>query len=143
LDALSTVDGQCCQGGLSNLDMEKGPSRRCHSSYQHPLGQPLKLTLVNDKDKRGAASYVDPYDGAVLFDSSTYPGYFDCYNKNAFAVRGARGYWAMVGWGGASHAQLFGKLMENKSRGLWELLCCRAQRSQHTVAMSITARGNV
>jgi hypothetical protein len=84
LDALSTVDGQCCQGGLSELDMEKGPNRRCHSSYRHPLGQPLSLSLVNDKEMRGAASVVDPYDGEVLFSSST-PGYFDGFNKNGVA----------------------------------------------------------
>lgn len=86
LDALSTVDGQCCQYGLRDLDMEKGPSRRCHSSYQHPLGQPLSLRLVNDKDKRGAAALVDPYDGVVLFFSPT-PGYFDCLNKMAVLWR--------------------------------------------------------
>jgi hypothetical protein len=83
LGALSAVDGQCCRDGLNELDMEKGPNRRCHSSYQHPLGRPLSLTLVNDKG-RGRAVVVDPYDGEVLFTSSTYPGYFDCYNKNAF-----------------------------------------------------------
>jgi len=103
LDALSTVDGQCCQGGLSELDMEKGPNRRCHSSYQHPLGQPLSLTLVNDKDKRVAA-LVDPYDGDAFFVSST-PGFFDCFNKNGavslgatcFRLRGA----CLVAGGGA------------------------------------------
>jgi hypothetical protein len=88
LDALSTVDGQCCQGGLSWLDMKKGPSRRCHSSYQYPLGQPLSLTLVNDKDKR-AAALVDPHNGDVLFVSSA-PDYFDCYHKNGERMRGRR-----------------------------------------------------
>src|SRR3990167_579830 len=68
-DALSTVDGQCCQGGLSELDMEKGPSRRCHPSYRHPLGKPLSLALVNDYDKRGVGAIVDSYDGGVLFVS--------------------------------------------------------------------------
>jgi hypothetical protein len=48
------------------------------------LGQPLNLTLVNDKR---AAALVDPYDGEVLFASSTSPGYFDCYNKKGRAVR--------------------------------------------------------
>ena len=52
LDALSTVDAQCCQDGLSQLDVEKGPNRRCHPAYQQPLGKPLSLKLVNDLDKR-------------------------------------------------------------------------------------------
>lgn len=82
LDALPTVDGQCCQSGLNNLDMEIGPNRRCHSSYKHPLGKPLTLKFVNDTNKRGAPAVVDPYDGDVLFASKTYPGYLDCYNKN-------------------------------------------------------------
>jgi len=129
-DTLSTVDGQCCQGSLSELDMEKGPSRRCHPSYKHPLGKPLSLTLVNDKDKRGAAEVVDPYDGDVLFVSTSYPGHFDCYNKNG--RRGLRALsFTFVG-------SLFGKLMENKSRSLSELLCSHTKRSQHTIAMSIT-----
>src|SRR5262249_3539757 len=46
LDALSTVDGQCCQYGLRDLDMKKGPRRRCHPFYQHSLGQPLSLRHV-------------------------------------------------------------------------------------------------
>jgi hypothetical protein len=91
LDALSTVDGQCCQHGLINLDMEKGPNRRCHSSYQHPLGQPLSLTLVNDKDGRGHG-LVDPYDGNVLFVSST-PGYLNYFNKNGAGLHGMGGGW--------------------------------------------------
>lgn len=127
LDALSTVDGQCCQGGLSNLDMEKGPNRRCHSSYQHPLGKPLTLTFVNDKDKRGASAVVDPYDGDVLFFSTSYPGYFDCYNKMAaWVVRVVRPAAAVAGaW------PRVGKFMENKSSSLRELLCGHAKRSQH------------
>ena len=117
LDALSTVDGQCCQGGLSELDMEKGPNRRCHSSYQHPLGQPLSLTLVNDKEKRGAAAVVDPYDGDVLFVSST-PGYFNWFNKNGFArgsvtVTGCADAWSRVGWKtyGEQKQRLMGAIM--------------------------------
>lgn len=111
LDALSTVDGQCCQGGLSNLDMEKGPNRRCHSSYQYPLGKPLTLTFVNDKDKRGAAAFVDPYDGVVLFTSSSYPWWFDCYNTNACAG-GARPEWAVWphgAWRGAACWKTYGE----------------------------------
>ena len=111
LDALSTVDGQCCQYGFRNLDMEKGPSRRCDSSYKHPLGQPLNLKLVNDKDAR-VARLVDPYDGFVLFDSSS-RGYFDWYNKNAVRMS------AWVDGGLRCHGVRFGKLMENKSRSLW------------------------
>ena len=80
LDASSAVDGQCYQYGLSNLDMEKGPSRRCDSSYKHPLGQPLNLKFVNDKTER-RARLVDPYDGYVRFDSSSRDD-FDWYNKN-------------------------------------------------------------
>lgn len=98
LDALSTVDGQCCQGGLRDLDMEKGPSRRCHPSYRHPLGQPLSLTLVNDKGGRGA-TVVDPYNGDVLFGSFSCPGYFDCYNKNGVAPPWAASH--CVAWVGA------------------------------------------
>ena len=135
LDALSTVDGQCCQGGLRDLDMEKGPSRRCHPSYRHPLGQPLSLTLVNDKGGRGA-TLVDPYDGAVLFVSTYYPGYFDCFNKNG--ARGPMRRGACALWAGAA----LGQLMENKSRGLWELLCGRTQRSQHTVSITMTNRSD-
>ena len=91
LAALSTVDGQCCQYGLKDLDMEKGPNRRCHSSYQHPLGKPLSLKLVNDKGNRGAAVLVDPYDGNVLFVSASSPGYFHCFNKNGRSVRACIG----------------------------------------------------
>lgn len=81
LDVSSTVDGQCYQYGLSNLDMEKGPSRRCNSSYHHPLGQPLNLKLVIDGTSR-VARLVDPHDGYVLFDSFSHSR-FDWYNKMA------------------------------------------------------------
>lgn len=80
LDALSTVDGQCCQFGLSVFDPVKGPRRRCHPSYQHPLGKPLSLTLANEEKKRVAA-LVDPYDGDVHFISSSLPGFSACFNK--------------------------------------------------------------
>jgi len=136
-DALSTVDGQCCQGGLRDLDMEKGPSRRCHPSYKHPLGKPLSLTLVNDKDKRGAAAVVDPYDGDVLFVSTSYPGYFDCYNKY-----GVCGPFASMRAASECWRRLAGKLMENKSRGLWQLLCSQSQRNQHTVSITMINRSD-
>ena len=139
LDALSTVDGQCCQGGLRDLDMEKGPSRRCHPSYQHSLGQPLALRLVNDAGQRRVAALVDPYDGEALFVSST-SGWFDCFN-NAGRWRGLVRAGAAVAVAAVAGLAV-GKLMENKSGSLWELLCSRSQRSQHTVAMSISARGN-
>ena len=135
LDALPTVDGQCCQGGLSELNMEKGPNRRCHSSYRHPLGQPLSLTLVNDKDKRGVAAVMDPYNGDVSFVSST-PGYFTRFDKIGRVLSLCWGQ-SQVVW-----VQAIGKLMENKNRSLWELICSRTQRSQHTDAMGITARCN-
>jgi hypothetical protein len=90
LDALSTVYGQCCQYGLSNLDMKKGPNRRCDSSYKHPLGQPLNLKLVNHKTPR-VVRLVDPHDGYVLFDSSSRGYFFDWHNKNgAWCGRGLR-----------------------------------------------------
>jgi len=92
LDALSTVDGQCCQCGLRNLNMEKGPSRRCDSSYKYPLGQPLNLKLINDKDAR-LARLVDPHDGYVLFESSSL-AYFDWYNKHGV------GGWSGISWEG-------------------------------------------
>jgi hypothetical protein len=85
LDALSTVDAQCCQDGLSQLDVEKGPNRRCHPAYQQPLGKPLSLKLVNDLDKRGVAVLVDLYNGEVLSVSST-PGYLDFLDKNGECV---------------------------------------------------------
>jgi hypothetical protein len=135
-DALSTVDGQCCQGGLINLDSEKGPSRRCHPSYKYPLGKPLSLTFVNDKEKRGVAALVDPYDGDVLFVSPK-ANYYDWFNKSGWP----RGLHTSAG--AAAGELCFGKLMENKSRSLWELLCSQSQRNQHTVTMSMTARGNV
>ncbi len=135
LDALSTVDGQCCQYGLIKLDPAKGPSRRCDSSYQHPLGQPLSLSFANDRDKCGAAALVDPYDGDVLFVSSS-QDYFHCYKKIGLRVG------LVLRCYDAAAARLFGELMKNKSRSLWKLLCSRSQRNQHTVAMSISARGN-
>lgn len=100
LDASTAADGQCYQYGLSNLDMEEGPSRRCDSSYKHPLGQPLNLKLVNDRTGR-VARLVDPYDGYVLFDPSS-RGDFDWYNKNGRIGLGAGGLGAAprVRWRG-------------------------------------------
>lgn len=131
LDALSTVDGQCCQYGLSNLDMEKGPNRRCDSSYKHPLGQPLNLKLVNDKTPR-VVRLVDPHDGYVLFDSSS-RGYFDWHNKNG---GGGATVWrgGLVVYVGTA----VGKLMENKSRSLWSYYGGHTKKRKHTVAMNIT-----
>lgn len=119
LDALSNVDQQCCREGLKDLNMmmEKGPSRRCHSSYQHPTDQPLSLRLVNDKDKRGAAALVDPYDGEVIFRSST-PGVFDCYNKNGFFGGGAR---PGMRWIGA--------LLRAAGHGVWKTYGEQKQKS--------------
>ena len=110
LDALSTVDGQCCQYGLENLDMEKGPSRRCDSSYKHPLGQPLNLKLVNDQTER-VSRLVDPYDGYVLFHSCV-TGYVQWYDKIA---RGpvARDHEAGTD---TDVVGVFGKLMETKAK---------------------------
>ncbi len=48
LDALSIVDGQCCQQGLKNLVMDKGPNRYCLSTYRHSKEQPLNVAFVND-----------------------------------------------------------------------------------------------
>lgn len=115
LGASSAADGQCYQYGLSNLDMEKGPSRRCDSSYKHPLGQPLNLKLVNDKTVR-VARLVDPYDGYVLFDSSSH-GYFDWYNSAAVLGRRVP-LWA--GWLGAR--RVFWKTYGEQKQKLMELL---------------------
>lgn len=96
------MDGQCYQYGLGNLDMEKGPSRHCNSSFKHPLGQPLNLKLVNDKAER-VARLVDPVDGYVLFDSSS-RGYFDWYNKSGGRAKSnnssiaKRGFSCLLSW---------------------------------------------
>ncbi|HSW71383.1 MAG TPA: hypothetical protein VLH77_05330, partial [Gammaproteobacteria bacterium] len=120
LDALSTVDGQCCQYGLIYLNPAKGPSRRCHSSYQHPLGHPLSLSFANDRDKRGAAASVDPYGGGALFVSSTV-GFFDCFNKDAVFIQRAAGaagasYRRGTPWKtyGERKQKLMGAIMQHK-----------------------------
>lgn len=136
LDALSTVDGQCCQGGLSNLDMEKGPSRRCHSSYQHPLGKPLTLTFVNDKDKRDAAAVVDSYDGDVLFASTSYPGSFACYNKNG--GRGGMRVGGAIGRMLRGACARFWKTYGEQKQQVMGAICGHAKRSQHNVSMIMT-----
>lgn len=124
LDALSTVDGQCCQGGLNELDMKKGPSRRCHSAYQHPLGQPLTLTFAKDKDKRGVAAVVDPYDGDVLFASSS--GGFDWFNKNgALARRSRRGH------AGSWRAEFWKTYGEQKQRLTGAIMRSHEEKSTH------------
>ncbi|OGT40184.1 MAG: hypothetical protein A3F12_08000 [Gammaproteobacteria bacterium RIFCSPHIGHO2_12_FULL_38_14] len=118
LVALSTVDGQCCQGGLKDLNMEAGPNRRCHPFYQHPLGQPLSLTLVDDKDGCGVAAFVDPYNGEVFFVA--FPsGSLVCFNKNG---RESLPFWSMV------IGEFWETLMENKGKSLLEL-CCHTKRS--------------
>jgi hypothetical protein len=135
--ALSAVDGQCVKTGLAILDMENGPDRRDGLFCRHPKGVPQELApLVG---KLGKTMFVDPYDGYSVFVSASSPAVFVWYNKNA-------------GWGGwcgraslvvgRARAFVIGKLMENKSRSVWELLCGRAERSQHTVSMSITNRGD-
>ena len=135
LDALSTVDGQCCQDGLVSIDMKKGPNRRCHSSYQHPLGRPLSLTLVNDN--KWCAALVDPYDGVILFAPSV-RDYFDCFDKSGRW----RGRAAVDGRActRVSSADGFGGLMENKSRSLLDLLCDQIQRNQHPSSIIMTNR---
>lgn len=89
LDALSTVDGQCCQYGISKLNEENGPNRRCHSSYQHPLGKPLTLTL----NKRRAV-VVSVCDGDVLVNSDSCDFGFDLFTKNAslYGMKGGCSY---------------------------------------------------
>ncbi|HSW70496.1 MAG TPA: hypothetical protein VLH77_00765 [Gammaproteobacteria bacterium] len=121
LDALSTVDGQCCQYGLINLDMMEGPSRRCDSSYQHPLGQPLSLSFTNDRDKRCAA-LVDPYDGDVLFVSSA--GVFDCFTKYGRELGAVRWRWLA-----RAAAPLVGILMENKQKLMGAMMQPLAEKS--------------
>ena len=126
LDALSTVDGQCCQYGLRDLDMEKGPRRRCHPSYQHSLGQPLSLRLVNDNDRRRAAALVDPYDGDVLFVSSTV-GYFVCFNK--WGRCGGTGRWSGWLWRGA--APLWKTYGEQKQKLMGAIMQPFAEKTTH------------
>lgn len=119
LDALPTVDGQCCQGGLINFDIESGPNRRCHSSYQHPLGKPLTLKFVNHTNKRGAFAVVDPYDGDALFASISYPGNFDSYNQKGARRIGVCSWVApMRLWQTYEEQklQLFGAIMRNHYR---------------------------
>jgi len=113
--------------------MEKGPSRRCDSSYKHPLGQPLNLKLVNDKTER-VAQLVDPYNGHVFFDYSL-RGHFDWYNKSG-KKQGLRG--GVGTQGGGSGAADVGKLMENKSRSLSRYYGGHTKKRKHTVAMNIT-----
>jgi hypothetical protein len=132
--ALSAVDGQCVKGGLVTLNMEKGPDRRDGLFCRHPKGIPQDLApLVG---KLGRTMFVDPYDGYAGFISSK-PGHVDWYNKNGFFAARVSGVAWIIG------VSLVEKLMESKSKGLWELLCSCAQRSQHTVSMSITARCDV
>jgi hypothetical protein len=116
LDALSAVDGQCCQSGLENIHIETGPDRRCHSLYQHPLGRPLSLTFVEDKR---CAVMVDPYDAEIYLPSSSQQkqrgSLFDRSNKNG----------RLKGWRGEilvhEIAPQLGEFMENKSRCLSKL----------------------
>ncbi|MCW5582606.1 MAG: hypothetical protein KIT56_01740 [Gammaproteobacteria bacterium] len=136
--ALTAVDGQCVKEGLVNINEDKrkgkGPNRRDGLFCRHPKGCPTDKAPF--ADKLGKTLFVDPYDGAFCFLSfASAIGYFDWCNKNGLQAKWDK----KVGtrwWGG--HAMLFGKLMENKSSYLWELLCSRTQRSQHTVAMDIT-----
>lgn len=107
--ALTAVDGQCVKGGLSNLNMEKGPDRTDGLFCRRPKGIPeSKAPLVG---KLGRTMFVDPYDGESCFATST-PGRFDWYNKSG---------WGCVAWRvgrGLARVLLasFGQLMENKSR---------------------------
>lgn len=76
LDALSTVDEQCCLTGLQYLNMEIGPNRRSNESrYQYPLGKPLLLRRCDERYKQrgfGVAALVDPSEGNPFFCSSDY-----------------------------------------------------------------------
>ncbi len=119
LAALSTVDGQCCQYGLSKLDMKKGPRRRCHSSYQHPLGQPLSLSLVNGQSKQGAAALVDSFDGDVLFTSSR-PGYFDCYSNRLFGQPGSRARVRALARSGVRVWRVYGEQKQKLMRAIMQ-----------------------
>lgn len=112
LDALSTVDGQCCQNGFSELNMEVGPNRRCHSFYRHPLGKPLALTPVNKVENLGEMAVVDQYEGDVLFVSS---GCFVCLDKN-----GEKKPDTVLGTHQAAWS--FKRLIEDKSRAVSGLL---------------------
>ncbi|MCW5583654.1 MAG: hypothetical protein KIT56_07230 [Gammaproteobacteria bacterium] len=130
--ALTAVDGQCVKNGLVNINKDerkgKGPDRRDGLFCRHPKGIPADKAPF--ADKLGKTLFVDPYDGESCFLSSPV-GYFDWYNKIGLAAGG-------MATPGCARVARVGKLMENKSNSLWELLCSRTQRSQHTVAMDIT-----
>lgn len=130
LCASTAVDGQCCKIGLSNLDMKKGPDRQDGLFCSHPKGIPASLAPI--RTKLGREMFVDPYDGYSCFLTSS-PGDFDWFNKNGRREEiGAA--WVSCGWFRLG----FGKLMENKSRNLWELLCGHTKRSQHILSISMT-----
>lgn len=108
--------------------MEKGPSRRCHPSYKHSLGQPLSLRFVNNKGQRAAAILVDPYDGDVFFVSSKV-GFFDLHDKKGSLV----GLWYPE-WTKIEYPPFVGKFMENKNRSFGELFIMQpsAEMSTHS-----------
>jgi hypothetical protein len=95
LDALSTVDGQCCRYGLENLNMETGPARRCNPAFKHPIGQPLQVMWAADIEKR-IAVLVDPVEGDICFSSGD--GSFSWFNKNGALGRGGECA-CFAGWG--------------------------------------------
>lgn len=118
LDALSTVDGQCCRYGLKNLNMETGPARRCNPVFKHPIGQPLRVMRTNDKAK-SVAVLVDSYDGDICFSSGA--GSFSWFDKEG--VAGSRGWLVLKGGEAGRVGRGCALSLENLCRTKTETTC--------------------
>lgn len=117
--ASAAVDGQCYKHGLNNMDMNKGPDRRDGLFCRHPKGIPENLTPI--RDKLGQTMFVDPYDGASCFMSSSKVGSFVWYNTIGGAVAGGWVQWRVC--------VAVGNLWRTKAED-YGRLCSHAKRNQ-------------
>jgi hypothetical protein len=77
--------------------MEVSPDRRDGLFCKHPKGVPVDKAPLGDK--LGKTIFVDPVDGVTCIASSSWQGFFDCYNKMGEAGAALRAALALKTYG--------------------------------------------